>query len=77
MQFKRQEKPTYIREMTKDPSSAKFQVFLDAASIFLLFLAQTVTSLITRQFSDNYLSFIIATKLLFLSIPYLALDETK
>jgi hypothetical protein len=63
--------------MVKDPSSAKFQTFLDGVSIFLLFLAQTVTSLVTKDFSDNYLSFIIATKLLFLAVPFLVLDDHK
>jgi hypothetical protein len=77
MQFKRQENPTYVKEMTRDLSSAKFQAFLDGASIFVLFLAQTITSIVTKSFADNYLAFIIATKLIFLAIPYLALDESN
>jgi len=63
--------------MTKNLSSAKFQAFLDGASIFVLFLAQTITSIVTKSFADNYLAFIIAAKLVFLAVPYIVLDESN
>ena len=59
-----------LKDIFKNKSSPKFQVFLDVVSLVSLFGIMTIASIITSNLADNFLCLFFAVKLVLCIIPY-------
>ena len=61
---------SHLKDIVKDKSSAKFQLFLDAVALFTLLGVMTIASIITSDLHDNYLCLFFGVKMMLCVIPF-------
>jgi hypothetical protein len=61
---------SHLKDIVKNKSSPKFQLFLDAVALFTLLGVMTVASIITSDLADNFLCLFFGVKMVLCVIPY-------
>lgn len=61
---------SHLKEIIKNKSSPRFQLFLDMVALFAVFGVMTIASIITGSLADNFLCLFFAAKLVLCVIPY-------